>query len=111
MLQDKMTPLERMTAYNKGEAIDRLPCNPNIANGASRVIGCKISEFKGNGKLIAKAQNEAYRKFGYDGGIKVKVRAKKSNVVAPSQPQAGTSHGNSGANSRQSRPGCCRNQD
>jgi uroporphyrinogen decarboxylase len=67
MLKDKMTPLERMTAYNKGESIDRLPCNPNIANGSARVIGCKISEFKGNGPLIAKAQIEAYRKFGYDG--------------------------------------------
>ncbi|EGW40216.1 uroporphyrinogen decarboxylase family protein [Desulfosporosinus sp. OT] len=66
-MKDKMTSLERMTAYNKGESIDRLPCNPNIANGAARVIGCKISEFKGNGKLIAKAQVEAYRMFGHDG--------------------------------------------
>jgi len=67
MARDQMTSLERITAYNKGERIDRLPCNPNIANGAARVIGCKISEFKNNGRLIAEAHIRAYRKFGYDG--------------------------------------------
>lgn len=62
-----MTSLERMTAYNKGERVDRLPCNPNIANGAARVIGCKVSEFKDNGRLIAEAHIQAYRMFNYDG--------------------------------------------
>ena len=67
MAKDQMTSLERMTAYNKGERVDRLPCNPNIANGAARVIGCKVSEFNNNGKLIADAHIKAYRMFGYDG--------------------------------------------
>ena len=67
MAEDQMTSLERMAAYNKGERVDRLPCNPNIANGAARVIGCKVSEFKDNGKLIAEAHIQAYRKFNYDG--------------------------------------------
>jgi len=67
MAKDQMTSLERITAYNKGERIDRLPCNPNIANGAARVIGCKVSEFNNNGRLIAEAHIQAYRKFNYDG--------------------------------------------
>ncbi len=67
MAKDQMTSLERITAYNKGERIDRLPCNPNIANGAARVIGCKVSEFKNNGRLMAEAHIQAYRKFNYDG--------------------------------------------
>lgn len=67
MAKDQMTSLERINAYNKGERIDRLPCNPNIANGAARVIGCKVSEFKNNGKLIAEAQIRSYQMFGYDG--------------------------------------------
>ncbi len=67
MAKDRMTSLDRMTAYNKGERVDRLPCNPNIANGTARVIGCKVSEFKDNGRLIAQGQIQAYRMFGYDG--------------------------------------------
>lgn len=67
MAKDQMTSLERMTAYNKGERVDRLPCNPNIANGAARVIGCRVSEFKDNGRLIAEAHIQAYRMFNYDG--------------------------------------------
>jgi uroporphyrinogen decarboxylase len=66
MLQDKMTPLERMSAYNKQEAVDRLLCIPSVGNGAARVIGAKISDFRNNGELIAKAQVESYRLFHYD---------------------------------------------
>lgn len=66
MAADQMTPIERMTAYNKGEPVDRLLCVPIVGNTAARVIGVKVSEFKGNGKLIAKAQIEAYKLFKYD---------------------------------------------
>lgn len=66
MKQDQMTALERFTAYAKGEPIDRLPCVPIVGNGAARVLGCKISEFCGNGPLIAEAHLAAYRRFGYD---------------------------------------------
>jgi uroporphyrinogen decarboxylase len=61
-----MKPLERLAAYGKGETIDRLPCVPIIGNTAARVIGVKVSDFKGNGRLIADAQIASYRKFGYD---------------------------------------------
>jgi len=66
VLQDKMTPLERLTAYGKGEAVDRLPCVPIVGNTAARVIGVKVGDFKGNGELIAQAQVAAYRLFRYD---------------------------------------------
>lgn len=61
-----MTPLERFAAYGKGEPIDRLPCVPIVGNTAARVIGIKVSQLRGNGRLIADAQVAAYRKFGYD---------------------------------------------
>lgn len=64
--KDMMTPLERLSAYGNGRSIDRLPCVPIIGNTAARVIGVKVSDLRGNGKLIAKAQVEAYRRFGYD---------------------------------------------
>ncbi len=66
MLFSPMKPLERLAAYGRGENIDRLPCVPIIGNTAARVIGVKVSEFKGNGPLIAKAQIASYQKFGYD---------------------------------------------
>lgn len=66
MSKDQLTPLERLQAYNRGEAIDRLPCVPIVGNTAARVIGVKVSQFRGNGKLIAEAQVAAYRRFGYD---------------------------------------------
>lgn len=67
MSNDAMTPIERAIALGKGESVDRLPCNPNIANGVARIYGCKISEFNKSGKAIAESQIAAYRKFGYDG--------------------------------------------
>lgn len=67
MLKDKMTPMERAKAIAKGETVDRLPCNPNVANGVARVYGCKISEFNTSARTIADAQIASYRRFGYDG--------------------------------------------
>jgi uroporphyrinogen decarboxylase len=61
-----MTPIERAAAYSKGAAIDRLPCVPIVGNTSARVIGVKVSEFRGNGPLMARAQVESYRLFGYD---------------------------------------------
>ncbi|GHV28725.1 methylcobamide--CoM methyltransferase [Synergistales bacterium] len=65
-LRDKLKPNERLRAYAKEEAVDRLPCVPIVGNTAARVIGARVGEFKGNGKLVARAQVAAYRMFGYD---------------------------------------------
>lgn len=64
--QDLMTPLERSKALSAGAAIDRLPCIPIVGNSAARLINARVSEFRGNGKLIAEAHIAAYRTFGYD---------------------------------------------
>lgn len=66
MSPQQMKPLERFAAYGKGEPIDRLPCVPIVGNTAARVIGVRVSQFRGNGQLIADAQIASYRKFGYD---------------------------------------------
>lgn len=65
-LKDSMTPAERAAAIAGGQAADRLPCNPNVANGVARVYGCKISQFNTDAKVLAQAQIASYRKFGYD---------------------------------------------
>lgn len=63
---DRMTPAERAAALLKGLEVDRLPCNPNVANGVARIHGCKISQFNTDAKVLAQAQVAAYRRFGYD---------------------------------------------
>lgn len=62
-----MTPKQRAAAIAQGLPVDRLPCNPNIANGAARVHGCKISAFNTDPKAFAGAQVSIYRRFGCDG--------------------------------------------
>jgi len=64
--KDQMTPIERFAAYNKQQPIDRLPCVPIVGNTAARVIGVKVSDFRGNGQLLAKAHIASYQKFRYD---------------------------------------------
>jgi len=61
-----MTPNERFAAYAAGAPLDRLPCVPIVGNTAARVIGVKVGDFRGNGRLIAQAQVASYRLFGYD---------------------------------------------
>ena len=63
---NEMTPVERAAAMAKDEAVDRLPCNPNVANGVARVYGCKISQFNSDAKTLAAAQIASYKRFGYD---------------------------------------------
>lgn len=64
---NEMTPLARAAAMAKGLPVDRLPCNPNVANGAARVLGCKISQFNTDPKILAEAQVATYRRFHSDG--------------------------------------------
>jgi uroporphyrinogen decarboxylase len=66
MSRDAMTPLQRLSSYARGESIERLPCVPIVGNTAARVVGARVGDFRGNGRLIAEAQISAYRLFGYD---------------------------------------------
>jgi len=66
MPSDKLTPLKRLELYGKGQPVDRLPCVPIIGNTAARVVKRKVSETRGSGELLAKAQIASYRLFGYD---------------------------------------------
>ncbi len=65
-MKDQMTPKERAAALAQGLPVDRMPCNPNVANGVARIYGCKISELTKDARTLAMAQVAAYRRFGYD---------------------------------------------
>ena len=49
---DRMTPAQRGAAIARGLEADRLPCNPNMANGVARIYGCKISQFNNDPKTL-----------------------------------------------------------
>jgi len=55
-----MTHKQCIAAYARGEAIDRLPGAPIIGNTATRALGIKVSDFRGNGKLITAGQVAVY---------------------------------------------------
>jgi uroporphyrinogen decarboxylase len=61
-----MTPQQRFAAVAAGRGADRLPCVPIIGNTAARVIGVTVSQTRTSAALLAKAQIESYRRFGYD---------------------------------------------
>jgi len=64
--KDSLFPLQRLEAYGKGLAVDRLPCVPIVGNTAARVLGVSVSELRNNGKILADAHIASYRRFGYD---------------------------------------------
>lgn len=91
--KDQMTAVERMSAYARGEDIDRLPCVPIVGNTAARVIGVKVSDFRGNGELIAKAHIAAYKLFHYDNirvftDLYTQAEAMGSEVIYPEDETA-----------------------
>jgi len=93
MAREGMTPVERLTLYGRGGAIDRLPCVPIVGNTAARVINVKVSDLRNNGKLLAKAHVETYRLFGYDGiriftDLYVQAEAMGAKVVVPADETA-----------------------
>lgn len=67
LFKDEMTPMERAVALAKGQAIDRIQCNPNLSNGIARISGCKISEFNHSARALADAVIATHRRFGGDG--------------------------------------------
>ncbi|HEX9062752.1 MAG TPA: uroporphyrinogen decarboxylase family protein [Clostridia bacterium] len=66
MSGEELTPIERLSAYDRGESIDRLPCVPIVGNTAARVLGVNVSSLRYDGALLARAHIEAYKLFKYD---------------------------------------------
>ena len=93
MSHGEMKPRERLAAYQQGLPIDRLPCVPIVGNTAARVLGVKVSELRGNGRLLAQAQIAAYRRFGYDNirvftDLYVQAEAMGARVFCPKDETA-----------------------
>jgi uroporphyrinogen decarboxylase len=92
-MHNRLTPVERLDLYGRGDMIDRLPCVPIVGNTAARVIGAKVSELRNNGKLLAEAQIASYRLFGYDNiriftDLYVQAEAMGASVTVPDDETA-----------------------
>ena len=91
--RDVLTPAQRFAALAQNDAPDRLPCVPIVGNTAARVIGVKVSRFRGSGKTIADAHLAAYERFGCDGiriftDLYTQAEAMGAKVVYPADETA-----------------------
>lgn len=58
---DKMTPKERMEAFEVGKPIDRIPCCPFISRSGIRPLGMKVRDFATNAKCMADAAIASFK--------------------------------------------------
>lgn len=63
---DKMTPNERMAAFNSGKPVDRYPIMAFFGVVAANVAGITQREMRSSGENFAKAQMAIYEKYGHD---------------------------------------------
>jgi uroporphyrinogen decarboxylase len=66
ILEYRMTPLERLAAFNSGKPYDRIPINPFMTDHAAHVANVKFSEYHSSGKTMAKCQIAAYEEYRND---------------------------------------------
>lgn len=66
IIQDSMTPKERMEAFDKKLPMDRILCVPMVASNAANLIGKTIKEFQLNPEVMAYSLIEAYKRYKYD---------------------------------------------
>lgn len=66
VMQDTMTPKERVLGCLQGTKIDRLPSAPLVLNHCSRVTGVPVSKFNSDAEVMGKAQVAAWKRYGYD---------------------------------------------
>lgn len=65
--KDEMTPKERMSAFVKGEEIDRIPCIPLMGETQTPLIGKKLSNYYHSPELMAEVEIACFKMFGHDG--------------------------------------------
>ncbi|WP_346352931.1 uroporphyrinogen decarboxylase family protein [Azotosporobacter soli] len=64
--RDEMTPKERMAAFARGEAIDRIPCMPLVTDQAYFFMGGDMSRYYHSAELMAEAQVHAFETYECD---------------------------------------------
>lgn len=74
-MQDRMTPKERMAAFGKGEAIDRIPCMPQMGVTMAPAVGVPTHIYYTSGEKMAEAEIALFNKIKPDcAGIGTSLR-------------------------------------
>ncbi len=60
---DEMTPLERMTAFSKGEPLDRIPCCPFTGESFAPYFGHSIAKFNHSTEVIVDTITRTFELF------------------------------------------------
>lgn len=61
-----MTSMQRVHRHVRGEAVDRLPCQPMLMMYAARHIGVKFIDYTRDGRIMAEAQVRTALDYGTD---------------------------------------------
>ncbi len=65
--KDQMTSMERMTAFAKGEDIDRIPCSISTGETMVSFIGIDTKEYYYSAERMVELELALYERFGADG--------------------------------------------
>lgn len=65
--KDQMTSMERMTAFAKGEEIDRIPCSISTGETMASFIGMNTREYYHSPEGMVELELGLYKKIGADG--------------------------------------------
>lgn len=63
---DQMTPNERMTAFSRGEPVDRIPAMPFLSTVGPKIANMSLRELRQSGRNEADMQMACYRRLGND---------------------------------------------
>lgn len=75
MFNDQMTPLERMTAFSKGEPMDRLPLVPDMGVTMSEFIGAKTNDYYTSADVIVETEVALFNRLRHDSvGVSTTLR-------------------------------------
>lgn len=64
--KDEMTPKERMTAFSKGEPLDRLPIVPDMGVTMAGFLGHTTNEYYTDSEVIATTEVALFERFQHD---------------------------------------------
>ena len=75
MFKDQMTPKERMTAFSKGEKIDRIPIVPDMGVTMSSFIGATTYEYYTSSEVIKDTEVALFKRLRHDSvGVSTTLR-------------------------------------
>ena len=74
-MKEKMSPLERMKAFSKGEEIDRVLCVPDMGVTMAPFIGAKLCDYYHSAQLMADLEVALFQRLRHDSvGISTSLR-------------------------------------